>query len=299
MVERVEVVKVNGIDLCLHHFERQTPAPRAGSRRTLLLLHGFLDAASTWDLVAEPLASAGFEVIAPDLRGFGSSGRVPEGGHYHFADYIADMDDLVRSLDRPWLAIVGHSMGGGVATLFAGARPERVQKLVVMEGLGPMSEPPDLAVDRVRRWLADRLRVSRTPRPLASMDDALDRLAATHPRVDREILRTRAERLVRKEGDLITWAWDPLHRTTSPTPFRTDLYRSFLKEITCPTLFVSGGPFGWHPPDEEERLAAFADLRRVELTDAGHMMHWTAPDAVAAAIVAFIDDDPAQNVAKA
>ncbi|NUP11039.1 MAG: alpha/beta hydrolase [Polyangiaceae bacterium] len=288
--ERIERVRANGIELAVHRFEADSAdADTPPAKQTLLLLHGFLDAAATWDLVAAPLARAGYEVLAPDFRGFGESDRVPEGGYYHFADYVADMDDLVRALAPRSLSIVAHSMGGGVATLFAGARPERVEKLVVMEGLGPISDPPAYSVDRMRRWLADRQKISRTPRLISSMDEALERLAATHPRIDRDVLRTRAEKLVRRGADgTISWAWDPLHRTTSPTPFQTEVYGSFLRAITCPTLFVSGGPTGWHPPDEAERLALFQKLDRVELPDAGHMMHWTAPDAVAGAILSFL-----------
>jgi pimeloyl-ACP methyl ester carboxylesterase len=52
-------------------------------------------------------------------------------------------------------------------------------------------------------------------------------------------------------------------------------------------LFVSGGPLGWHPPDEEDRLAAFARLERIEIADAGHMMHWSRPDELSHAILRF------------
>lgn len=211
VVERVETVRANGLDLALHRFEGSAP-----NGKSVLMLHGFLDAAATWDHVAEPLALAGYEVLAPDLRGFGQSARVGDGGYYHFPDYVADVDDLVRGLDRPWLAVVGHSMGGTVASLFTGTRPERVKKLVIMEGVGAMSEPPELAVDRMRRWLADRARMSRVPRPIGSMEEAVTRLAAVHPRVDRAVLASRAERLVRRTEGSIQWAWDPLHRTTSP-----------------------------------------------------------------------------------
>lgn len=288
MRERVQRVRANGVELAVHRFEAPDLAPPP-ERKTLLLLHGFLDAAATWDLVAAPLALAGYEVVAPDLRGFGESGRVPEGGYYHFPDYVADLEDLMKTLAPTWLGVIGHSMGGGVATLFAGTRPERVAKLVVMEGLGPMSEPPSMAVDRMRKWLADREKIARAPRVLASLDEATARLAASHPRIDRELLRSRAERLLAKnQAGELAWAWDPLHRTTAPTPFNADVFASFVRAITCPTLFISGGPLGWHPPDEASRLEGFAQLEHVDLEQAGHMMHWTAPERVAAAILDFV-----------
>ncbi|HTJ82850.1 MAG TPA: alpha/beta hydrolase [Polyangiaceae bacterium] len=285
LLEDVRFIDANGIRYATRFFTVEGVAV-AEPRRTVLLLHGFLDSGATWDLVAPHLAAAGFEVVAPDLRGFGASGRIPAGGYYYFADYIADVAALVDALAPAELSIVGHSMGGGVATLFAGVFPERVKKLAVLEGLGPMNDPPDLAVDRARRWLADVARIDRTPRPLASLEDAVNRLAATHPRVDRAILETRAQKLTTRDAEgRLVWAYDPLHRTTSPTPFSAAAYASFLRAITAPTLFVGGGPNGWHPPDESERLAHIREVRRVDFPEAGHMMHWTRPDELAAALL--------------
>ncbi len=284
-------VVVNGIRLAVHRARVDAPAPRFEGRRTLLLLHGFLDAGRTWDLVAEPLALAGYEVVAPDLRGFGDSARVPRGGYYHFADYVADIDDLVLHLAPEWLGVVAHSMGGGVASLWCGTRPEKVNRLAILEGLGPSADPPELAPHRMRAWLRDLARFDRTPRPLPSIEHALDRLVATHPRVDRALLATRIGLLVRPGRDgTVEWAYDPIHRTTSPTPFQLEVFNAFLREVDCPTLFVSGGPTGWHPEGEEARLAFLRHLRRVEFPEAGHMMHWTAPEPLAEALLAFLEE---------
>jgi pimeloyl-ACP methyl ester carboxylesterase len=284
--ELVERVRVNGLSLAVHRFSLAGSEPPP-TRKTVLLLHGFLDAAASWDLVAEPLCSAGFEVVAPDLRGFGLSERVGAGAYYHFPDYVADVDELCEKLAPSWLGVVGHSMGGGVATLFAGACATRVDKLVVMEGVGPASDAPELSVDRFRKWLSDRRRITREPRSMP-FEEAVTRLKATHPRLSDELLRSRAARLtVQLPTGGVAWAWDPLHRTVSPTPFQGANYSSFLRAIQCPVLFVDGGPHGWHPPEEEERLAQIAALRRVSFPEAGHMMHWTQPSAVAQAIVDF------------
>ena len=117
--------------------------PRSARRHTtVLLLHGYMDAAGTWDLVAPTLARAGFRVLAPDMRGFGDGARAPRGSYYHFPDYVADVAALVAALaaDAP-LALVGPSMGGVVATLFAGAFPEKVAAVANLEGLGPPARP--------------------------------------------------------------------------------------------------------------------------------------------------------------
>ncbi len=280
---------VNGIRYAVREFSVEGAAPRE-PERTVLLLHGFLDSGATWDLVAPHLAVAGFRVLAPDLRGFGDSGRVPLGGYYYFADYIADVVALVDLLAPKDLSVVGHSMGGGVASLFTGVYPERVRRLALLEGLGPMNEPSELAVARTRRWLADVARIGRTPRPLSGMDEAIARLAAAHPRIAPEVIASRAARLTRTDEDgRLFWAYDPLHRTTSPTPFSAAAYASFLREIECPTLFVGGGPHGYHPPDEAERIAQIANVTCLDLPTAGHMMHWTAPEALARALVEHLE----------
>jgi pimeloyl-ACP methyl ester carboxylesterase len=286
-----QAITANGIHVALHRAVATPAGPALGGRRTVLLLHGFLDAGRTWDRVAAPLARAGYEVLAPDLRGFGDSGRIPKGGYYHFADYVADVDDIVEQLAPTWLAVVGHSMGGGVASLFAGTRPEKVKRLAILEGLGPAADPPDLSVLRMRAWLRDLGKIERTPRRLASMDHVIDRLAATHPRIDRALLATRAPLLTRGRDDgTFEWAYDPLHRSTTPNPFQVDVFNTFLRHIECPTLFVDGGPTGWHPPDEESRLAHIPKLERIAFPEAGHMMHWTAAGPLADALLRFLAD---------
>ncbi len=277
----------HGLELAVHCFAEKAVEP---STTTVLLLHGFMDSGRTWDLLAAGLAPRGHALYAPDFRGFGESDRVSSGGYYHFPDYVADIDALVEQIPNNELVLVGHSMGGTVATLYAGARPERVSKLVLMEGAGPPDMASDIAVTRMRRWLTD-LRKDRSPQPLRSLDDAITRLALFHPQLDEAVLTTRAPLLSRTQADgSLTWAFDPLHRSTSPAAFRAAELRAFLAEISCPVLFISGGSTGWHPPDEQDRLDALpAPAQRVDLKGAGHMMHWTEPLACARAIADFID----------
>jgi pimeloyl-ACP methyl ester carboxylesterase len=268
---------------------------------TAMLLHGFMDAAATWDLVAPRMASKGLRVLAPDLRGFGDGARLPPGSYYYFPDYVLDVADLIDALvpgggDRGArvspLVLVGHSMGGSVATLYAGIFPDRVARLVVAEGMGPPDGDHAHVPDRMRRWV-DSVRATRArgARSMATRDEALERLAGNHPRVPKEVLASRLDALARDLPDgRVAWKADPLHATPSPVPFFAESLKAFAARVECPVLFVSGGPLGWHPPDEADRLSAFRRLSRFDLPDAGHMMHWTHPEAMAAAIVAFAAD---------
>lgn len=264
----------------------------AASGTTALLLHGYMDAAGTWDLVAPRLAEAGLRVLAPDLRGFGDGPRIPPGAYYYFPDYVLDVAELVEALVPPGapLLVVGHSMGGSVATLYAGCFPERVTKLVVVEGMGPPDSDHAHSADRMRRWIDEVRAVRRRgDKSMASRDEALRRLAGNHPRVDRAVLETRLGALARGPGEDGRFAWkaDPLHGTSTPVPFFAESFKSFARRVTCPVLFVSGGPLGWHPPDEDERLGAFRHHERVEIADAGHMMHWSRPEELSRALVQF------------
>jgi pimeloyl-ACP methyl ester carboxylesterase len=258
---------------------------------TAILLHGVMDAAATWDMVAPILAEGSMRVLAPDMRGFGDGPRVPPGAYYHFPDYAFDVADIVEATVPPGspLLLVGHSMGGTVATLVAGAFPERVTGLALLEGVGPSDQSPDDAPARMRAWIEGVRSVrARGERTLPSREDALRRLAGNHPRVSPDVLSTRLDALTRARGDgRLAWRADPLHSTRAPVPFYAATFRAFARRVTCPVLFVGGGAHGWHPPDEEERLACFSRLERVDLADAGHMMHWTQPAALARTLLSF------------
>jgi pimeloyl-ACP methyl ester carboxylesterase len=283
----VSSLGVPGNGLTHHVLEWRVDDPWA----TAILLHGVMDAAATWDMVAPTLADAGFRVLAPDMRGFGDGPRVPSGAYYHFPDYAFDVADIVEATVPPGspLLLIGHSMGGTVATMVAGAFPERVSGVALLEGVGPPDQSPDDAPARMRAWIESvRLVRARGDRALSSREDALRRLAANHPRVSPDVLSTRLDVLTRARGDgRLGWRSDPLHSTRAPVPFLAATYRAFARCVTCPVLFVSGGAHGWHPADEEERLACFSRLERVELADAGHMLHWTQPAALARALLAF------------
>jgi pimeloyl-ACP methyl ester carboxylesterase len=262
------------------------------SRGTLVLLHGYMDVAATWDLVAPALAHAGFRVLAPDLRGFGQTDRVPAGGYYHFPDYVADLAGLLGHLaPRETITLVGHSMGGTVASLYAGTRPEDVRALALLEGLGPPSHSPSEAPERMRGWIDDLAAHEGRPEPVMPDEaSALRKLLRRHTAVPEPVLASRAALLLRHlPAGGVVWAFDPLHRTRSPMPFYADAYRAFAARVACPVLYVSGGSTGWHPADEEDRLSAFSMLEAVVLEGAGHMMHWTAPEALSGVLLRFLD----------
>jgi len=160
--------------LRLHYVDWGNP-----SAPPLLLLHGGRDHCRNWDWVAQALRDE-YHVIAPDLRGHGDSAWSAS-GHYTMANYIYDLAQLVHQQELAPLAIVAHSLGGNIASRYAGIYPEAVRRLVAIEGLGPPPRPPGAAArrtieQRMREWIDESRSLSgRLPRRYASIEDACRR----------------------------------------------------------------------------------------------------------------------------
>ena len=265
-----------------------------GGEHTVLLIHGFLDHAWGWQATVDAgLAGAGLHLVAPDMRGHGDSDWIGPGGYYHFADYLADLHDLVGKVARARLSLVGHSMGGSIAAYYAGAFPERVHRLALLEGLGP-PEARDTMPERVVTWLAAWKRVrERAPKSYASIDEAAARLVAHDPLVPSALARELAEKgTTAALGGRVRFKHDPLHATPGPIGFSTAVARQFWSRVRCPTLLVYGAESRLrHPPDEEARRnGAFAHARAVTLDGAGHMMQRHQPAALARTLRAFLEE---------
>lgn len=282
--------RLNGLD---HHvLEWGDTRERRG---TAVIVHGFQDAAATWDDVAVELARSGLRVLAPDMRGFGDGPRVPPGAYYYFPDYIADLAALIAAHADPKtlpLFLIGHSMGATVVAYFAGAFPERLTKLALIDGVGPPDSSPDAAPQRMRRWIEGTQEGRAEDRQSMTREDALGRLKRFNPLASESVVARKLSQVSRAADEIdpgtdrVVWKGDPLHLTTSPMPFYAEAYKAFARRVTCPVLYVSGGKHGFHVPDEDERQACFARLSRVTL-EGGHGLHWSMPSELSAALVTF------------
>ncbi len=256
--------------------------------QTIVLVHGFLDLAWGWDDVPALLAQR-YHVIAPDLRGHGDSDWVGPGGYYHFFDYLPDLDDVVTRLARGPVVMVGHSMGGSVAAYWAGARPEQVRALVLLEGIGP-PEATTPVPDRTARWI-EAWRLARAgAKVMPSVEDAAARLRKHDHLLDERRALALATHGTRAVPGGFTWKHDPLHLTQGPYPYRVDTATQFWQRVTAPVLYVEGAQsrFRLADADTERRLAAFPRCARAVIPDAAHMMMRHQPAAVAAAIESVI-----------
>lgn len=282
-MQTVEIRELNG----LRHQVRVHDDGR--NEQTLVVLHGFLDSAAAFAPFIEELATRyRARIVAPDFRGHGGTEWVGRGGYYHFADYVADVHALIQSEKALPVALLGHSMGGSVAALVAGAFPELVSRLVLVEGLGATASdatPPD----RMRQWIkgVDAQR-DQSLKPM-SLADATRRLQRVHPRVDAPTLERLAEVSTREVEGGRAWAYDPLHRTRSPMPIPTADFKVFLSSIACPSLLVDGSESPFRQWINDKREDAIKDLKQVRIPDAGHMIHLEQAQALADVVADFLN----------
>jgi pimeloyl-ACP methyl ester carboxylesterase len=279
---------VDSQGLAIHYLEWGEPAGEP-----IVLVHGFLDQADSWKYFVAELQRSCEQplwIIAPDCRGHGDSGWVGAGGYYHFPDYVFDLDCVIRAAGASRIQLIGHSMGGTVSFLYAGAFPKRVAKLALIEGVGPLGMSFSDAPVRMEKWIGElHERGRRHFREYATIDGGAGQLQQTNPRLTREraLELARAAMSQNQKGKWV-WKFDPLHRTTSPQPFYTAQALEFLRRIECPVLIIEGQESRQtRRTDKQQRYDTLADHRRVVIDRAGHMVHQDNPAKLAEVVAAF------------
>jgi pimeloyl-ACP methyl ester carboxylesterase len=259
----------------------------------LMLVHGGRDHARSWDWVARDLRRD-WHVVAPDLRGHGDSSWAI-GGHYTRSEFVLDIAQLVDILDVPQVTLVGHSLGGAVCIEYAAVYPERVPKLVAIEGLGP---PPQLAErlrgrppwQRIADWIQQVREFSaRQPRRYPSIEAAAKRMLEENAFLNEEQAHHLTVHGVhRNEDGSYTWKFDNYVRVFYPHRYDVGETRELWGRITCPTLLMIGSESWAGDPSQDGRLAAFQNARVLNVPGAGHWVHHDRLDVFLRAVRAFL-----------
>ena len=241
----------------------------------LLLVHGSRDHARSWDRIARAFC-ADFRVVAPDLRGHGDSGWAP-GAMYSIPEYVLDISALADIVGRFPIYLIGHSLGGAVVLQYAGAYPERVRKLVSIEGFGPPPEKlvPAPAHERLRKWIEDmRAFEKREPRRYPGLAAAAARMKEANPYLPDDMARhlTLFGSNWNADGTL-TWKFDNYVRVFSPYGFNMEDAMEIWRQISCPTLLVRGLDSWAVDPERDGRIHAIPNYRLVNVPRAGHWVH--------------------------
>ncbi len=269
----------------------------------LVLAHGWMDVAASWQFMVDALSDAFVQdrrIIAFDWRGYGLT-ESHATDSFWFPDYLGDLDALldIVSPEGP-IDLVGHSMGGNVVMMYAGVRPERIRKLVNLEGFGMAVTRPAQAPGRLTQWL-DELRQHREGaidlKAYPDVAAVADRLVKTNPRLPRD----KAEWLARhwaRENDQGQWRilGDAAHKIVNPYLYRIEEAQEIFRRITAPVLAVEASDDslsqwwkGKYTLEEyHQRLQAVNRHQIARIEDAGHMLHHDQPQALAKILEVFL-----------
>lgn len=292
---RSEFLTVRGLRLHLRHWGEQG-APK------LFMLHGWMDMSASFQFMVDCLQQD-WHVIAPDWRGFGLSQR-SGADTYWFPDYLADLDALLDHV-APGEAInlLGHSMGGNIATLYAGVRPERIAKLINLEGFGLPDTRPEQYPGRLSSWL-DEVRNPPVMRGYASLDEVAERLVKNNPRLIPERAAFLAQHWAAEEGAPSQREWkilgDPAHKMRGPLLYHAEEVMACWRRITAPVLWVESeqtemwrwmGPKNKAKAEIDRRMGMLERVTAHMVADAGHMVHHDQPALLAGLVEQFLAGD--------
>jgi pimeloyl-ACP methyl ester carboxylesterase len=302
---RSEFVPIRGLS-----YHVQVWPAAAGTASTcppLVLVHGWMDVAASWQFMVDALSDAftqGRTIIAPDWRGFGQTGSSTPGhrtDNYWFADYLADLDFLLDHYAAGQAVdLVGHSMGGNVAMLYAGVRPARIRKLVNLEGFGLPASTPSQAPARYAKWMDELKSLHRGELDLKAYNDVngvARRLMRTNPRLTPDKAGWLASHWARPDT---SGKWrilgDAAHKITSAHLYRLDEALEIYRQISAPTLAVEASDDSlatwWKGAytlaQYHERLKQIPQAQVTVVQDAGHMLHHDQPEQLARLIEDFL-----------
>ncbi len=259
---------------------------RPGSGTPLLALHGWLDNANSF----EPLARHDpGPLLSLDFAGHGLSDHRSPGAATHFVDHVRDVERVAATLNSETFDLVGHSMGAGVAVLFAATFPERVRRLVLIEGLGPPATPGAEAPARLREAIDGMHGMADKQTPVyTDFDDAVRARTRGFGGLSIESARLLCERGLESVDGGWTWRADPRLRLRSSLRLTEEQVEGFVRAIRAPTLLIVGED-GMGGAAFDHRLAWLNQVEVARLSGPHHL-HMEAPEALAERIRSFRSD---------
>lgn len=263
--------------------------------RPVLALHGWLDSSASFATLA-PLLPSSLRLVALDLAGHGHSAHRPLGS-YEFVQWIPDVFAVAECLGWREFALLGHSLGAAVAICAAGTLPERITRVALLDGLGPLTQKEDETPGRLAGAIRARL-LQQRPRdrteptgPRATypnLDAMCERLMQAVAGLDAAAARVLVQRSAETIDGGYRWRYDPRLRQRSLLRLTEPQVHAFMATVRSPTLLVRARQ-GW-PFDRELIAARRASLRHSQLLeiDGPHHVHLVNPETVAPALTDFL-----------
>ncbi len=277
---------VQEIEIQLHHMRIAAKRWGDGSGVPLLATHGWLDNAATFDHIA-PLLS-GIDLIAIDLPGHGLSQHRHKGDYYHFIDYVADVSEIVDTLGWDKFSLLGHSMGGSVMALVAATLPDRVEKLALIESLGPYSQDASEAPTRLAKAIHQRKNRGSRRSPVYRDHEQMIQMRKAVGSIKEESVRTLLSRNIKEIKGGYTWRSDYRLTLSSLYYLSDDTVLSFLRKIVSPVLFIQALEGVLDRKDYlRQRLDCIQNLDH-KILKGLHHLHLDDPEPVAALVQNFL-----------
>ena len=261
----------------------------------LLLVHGGRDHCRNWDWIAHRFRKD-WHIIAPDLRGHGDS-QWSRTGTYTMDGFIYDLAQLIDQQKLAPVTVIAHSLGGNISLRYAGIFPDKIKKLIAIEGLGPspkiLAERAAKTIDeRMQHWIAEQRGLSgRLPRRYATLEDAFKRMRDENKHLSEDQARHLTQHGVNQNEDgTYSWKFDNYVRVFPAIDMPRQDVEVLWSRITCPTLLVYGKESWASNPEQDGRLAHFKTARVVSFDGAGHWVHHDRLDAFMSVAAEFLND---------
>ena len=202
---------------------------------TLLALHGWLDNADSFHYLAPLLTH--YHVITSDLPGHGQSSHLVSSFDYMMANQLIWLHDLVQQLANPNLSLLGHSMGAGIASLYAACFPQMIDCFITLDMLGPLSREANQTIHGLKQSVLSINKMHQPPKQYNNISTMIQRRATLNG-LTPESITPMVHRGVKRTEMGYQWSFDPKLLLTSPTVFTEVQIHDVLSHITCPTLAI-------------------------------------------------------------
>ncbi len=252
----------------------------------VLALHGWLDSAASYDALAPLLSET--RLVALDLPGHGGSEYRPPGVHYHFVDFIPDVVAAADALGWERFALLGHSLGGGIASFVAAILPERVTRLAMIEGLGPPTSNPADGPVNLRKAIEQMNALPHKRPPVYPSVEAAIQARCEASDLSWAAAATLVGRGLQPLDDGFGWRTDPRLRFVSPLYLSEPQILAYMGQIQAPALLICGdNGYLIKRAYMQERYARIASLT-VKILPGGHHPHLEDPDSCARLLAPFL-----------